>query len=193
MLGIFLDTETNGLNIKKHKVIEIAYRIVDVLSGKIFESFEAIIYHSFEEWQKSDPLSLEVNGFCWNDIKDGLPVEKVAEEIKASFKRCGIKRNEAVFICQNPSFDRAFFYQLIDADMQEQLNWPYHWLDLASMYWAKTILKGDLWPWETGVSKNKIASVYQLPPEADPHKAMNGVDHLLLCYRKIVGFPEEKA
>lgn len=192
MLGIFLDTETNGLNTKKHQVIEIAYKIIDICTGEIIESFETKVYHSFEEWKKSDPQSLKVNGFSWSDIKDGLLPEKVALEVKASFKRCGIKRGEAVFICQNPSFDRAFFNQLIDADTQEKLNWPYHWLDLASMYWMKCLGQGSPLPWETGISKNKIAAVYNLPPEATPHKAMNGVDHLLLCYRAVVGFSKEK-
>jgi DNA polymerase-3 subunit epsilon/oligoribonuclease len=192
VLGIFLDTETNGLNTKKHKVVEIAYKIVDVKTGSLIESFDTIIYHPFEEWKKSDPLSLKVNGFSWNDIKGGMPPEKAAEEIKASFARCGVERGKAVFICQNPSFDRAFFNQLIDADAQELLNWPYHWLDLASMFWMKRLTTAPPFPWETGVSKNKIAAAYNLPMEATPHKAMNGVDHLLLCYKAVVGFPEEK-
>lgn len=192
MLGIFLDTETNGLNTKKHKIIEIAYQIINVQNGVCVESFETLVSHPYEEWKKSDPSSLKVNGFSWSDTKDGMSPEKAAEEIKASFARAGVTRGKAVFICQNPSFDRAFFNQLIDADTQEQLNWPYHWLDLASMYWMSCLSQGNPAPWETGVSKNKIAAAYNLPPEATPHKAMNGVDHLLLCYRAVVGFPEEK-
>ena len=192
MLGIFLDTETNGLNAQKHKVVEIAYKIVDVQTGKVLDEYEAVIFQSFEEWKKSDPLSLKVNGFAWNDVKDGMKEKQVAEAIKLSFKRNQIKRGEAVFICQNPSFDRAFFNQLIDADTQEQLNWPYHWLDLASMHWMKCLHQGSFLPWETGVSKNKIAALYDLDPEATPHKAMNGVNHLILCYRHVVGFPEEE-
>ncbi|NGX50291.1 MAG: Ribonuclease T [Chlamydiae bacterium] len=189
MLGIFLDTETNGLNATKHRLIEIACKIVDVQTGTLKDQYEAVVFVSFEEWKKSDPESLKVNGFSWADVKDGKKLSVIAEEIKASFKSCGIQRNEAVFICQNPSFDRVFFTQVIDADMQEQLNWPYHWLDLASMYWMRCILDGAPNPWETGVSKNKIAAVYNLPPEAHPHKAMHGVDHLIDCYKAVVGFP----
>ncbi len=190
MLGIFLDSETNGLNLRKHRIIELAYKIINVETGEIIETFETPLFIPFEEWKKSDPLSLEVNGFSWHDLKDGMEPQKVAEHIKLSFKRCGIERGKAVFICQNPSFDRAFFSQLIDTDVQEQLNWPYHWLDLASMYWCKSIQGGRSLPWDTGISKNKIAEALGLPREVDPHKAMNGVDHLLLCYEAIVGFPE---
>ena len=93
---------------------------------------------------------------------------------------------------QNPSFDRAFFAQIIDPDLQEKLLWPYHWLDLASMYWAKALTKekteANKMPWVTGLSKDKIATVYKLPAEGKPHRAMNGVDHLILCYEVIVGF-----
>jgi oligoribonuclease len=188
VLGIFLDTETNGLNTKKHHILEIAYKIVDVLTGKVCESFETIIFHPYETWEKSDPESLKVNGFSWKDLKEGMAPEKVAEEIKQSFSQARIQRGQAVFICQNPSFDRAFFNQLIDADTQERLNWPYHWLDLASMYWMKCFQTRTSLPWETGISKNAIAKAFGLPPETAPHKAMNGVDHLLLCYEKVVGF-----
>jgi DNA polymerase-3 subunit epsilon/oligoribonuclease len=192
MLGIFLDTETNGLNTQKHHIIEIAYKIVDIQTGAIQDTYETTVFASFEEWKKSDPLSLKVNGFSWNTIKEGEKTQVVAEEIKHSFKTCSIQRGDAIFICQNPSFDRAFFTQIIDADVQEQLNWPYHWLDLASMFWMKCLLEGSPKPWETGVSKNTIAAIYNLPAEASPHKAMNGVDHLIECYKAIAGFPDKK-
>lgn len=189
MLGIFLDSETNGLNIRKHWMIELAYKILNVETGEELESYETLLQIPYKEWKKSDPLSLEVNGFAWHALKDGKLAAQVAKEIKASFKRCGIERGKAVFICQNPSFDRAFFSQVIDADTQEKLNWPYHWLDLASMYWGKCIQEGNVNPWDTGISKNKIAEALGLPPETDPHKAMNGVNHLILCYGAVIGFP----
>ena len=192
MLGIFLDSETNGLNVHKHHICELAYRIVNVETAEVLDSYETLIRIHFEERKKSDPSSLEVNGFKWEDLENGKDPQEVANEVKLSFKRCGVERGKAVFICQNPSFDRAFFTQLINADTQEALNWPYHWLDLASMYWMKCLSEGKR-PWETGVSKNEIAKSLGLPPEEEPHKAMNGVDHLLLCYKSVVGFESAKS
>ncbi len=189
MLGIFLDTETNGLNFRKHQMIELAYKILNVETGEMLESYETLLQISYEEWKKSDPLSLEVNGFAWHDLKEGKTPSQVRDEVKLSFKRCAIERGKSVFICQNPSFDRAFFSEIIDSDTQEKLNWPYHWLDLASMYWGKCLMEGKVNPWDTGISKNKIAAALGLPPEIDPHKAMNGVNHLILCYEAIIGFP----
>lgn len=195
MLGIFLDTETNGLNPHKHKILEIAYKILDVKTGDLKHSFESIIAQPQEEWKKSDPESLKITGFTWEEVCQGKKIDHIARLIVMTFNEWNIKQKEAIFICQNPSFDRAFFSQIVDPDLQESLKWPYHWLDLASMFWAENVQKGKShlasYPWETGVSKDIISAAYQLPPEVKPHRAMNGVDHLLLCYEAVVGFPEK--
>jgi oligoribonuclease len=193
VLGIFLDTETNGLNPYKHKIIEIAFHILDLFSGELKDTFQSIIALSVEDWDKSDPKSLRVNCFEWDEVRQGSSPLVVGTQIQKIFEKNRIKRGDAVFICQNPSFDRIYFSQLIDPDLQEELFWPYHWLDLASMYWNEAIRKRSLgngkYPWETGLSKDKIASTYQLPIEEQPHRAINGVNHLLACYKTIVGFP----
>lgn len=195
MLGIFLDSETNGLNILKHKMIEIAFKILDISTGAPVDSFHSVIAISSDDWERSDPESLGVNGFSWHDIvSHGIPVSEAALEITECFARNKIKRGAAVFICQNPSFDRAFFSQLIDPDTQERFLWPYHWLDLASMFWVEAIRKNKLGqgplPWEIGLSKDKIANSFQLASEQKPHRAMNGVEHLIVCYKAVVGFPK---
>lgn len=191
MLGIFLDTETNGLNAFKHRVLEIAFKIVDVQTGKLIDEYHSIIFQTKEDWDQSDPDSLKVNGFTYDEIKQGKQGSLVATEMTNMLQRNKMQRGRAVFICQNPSFDRIFFSQLIDPDIQESLKWPYYWLDLASMYWAESIRKGkenpSQLPWITGFSKDKIAAAYKLPAEIHPHRAMNGVDHLLLCYKTVVG------
>ncbi|HEY2811196.1 MAG TPA: exonuclease domain-containing protein [Rhabdochlamydiaceae bacterium] len=193
MLGIFLDTETNGLNILKHKMIEIAFKILDMANGHLVEGFHSVIAISPSDWEKSDPASLKINGFSWQDIiEQGVEAYEIATRIIDCFSRNAIMRGKAVFICQNPSFDRAFFAQLIDPDSQEKFLWPYHWLDLASMYWVEAIRRNRLGesqlPWETGLSKDKIASAFKLPSEEKPHRAMNGVNHLIVCYKAVVGF-----
>ena len=187
MLGIFLDTETNGLNPFKHRVVELALKIVDIETGRLIDSYEAIVFQSYDEWQNSDLASLQINGFNWEDVSLGLPPQTVSEQVQACFTRNKIQRGQAVFICQNPSFDRAFFAQIISPDLQEKLLWPYHWLDLASMHWTAALLNKKK-PWESGLSKDKIAKAYQIGEEAKPHRAMNGVNHLILCYEAVVGF-----
>lgn len=170
-----------------HRVLEIAFKIVDLTTGEVVETYTAMVRQSPEEWKRSDPSSLQVNGFTYGMVEGGVAPDLVATEITNILQRNKINRGTAVFICQNPSFDRVFFSQLISPDIQEQFKWPYYWLDFASMYWAEA-MRSEKRPWKTGFSKDKIAAVYKLPPEASPHRAMNGVDHLMLCYEKVIGY-----
>ena len=193
MLGIFLDTESNGLDPTKHRLLEVAFKIVDLFSKEIIDSYHSIISQSEEAWEKSNLKSLEINGFTYAETQKGKDEKTVCSEILEIFDKHKINNDSSVFICQNPSFDRLFLLQIIDSDLQNLLNWPYHWLDLASMYWAISIKNSNashnFYPWETGFTKDLIASFYNLPSEKKPHRAMNGVEHLILCYEAVVGFP----
>lgn len=190
MLGIFLDTETTGLNSLRHCPIDIALKVIDLSSGKLLGSYQSIVKQPQEMWDKKDPTSIEVNGFSWEEIVTGKDKETVGKEIVALLCGLQVQRSNAVFICQNPSFDRGFFNQLVDVYVQELLNWPYHWLDLASMYWAmrvqQSVVSGEVLPEKLSFSKNEIAKVYHLPLEASPHRSMAGVDHLILCYQAVL-------
>lgn len=189
MLGIFLDSETNGLDAQKHRLIEIAFKIINITDGILIDEYQSIIFQPKAVWRKSDPDSLKINGFTYNDVEKGNTENSVSKKIIECFTSNKINRDSAVFICQNPSFDRIFFYQLIPSDIQENLRLPYHWLDLASMFWAISIKnKEDPKPWITGLSKDQIAKRYKLAPEDKPHKAINGVNHLIDCYKKVVGY-----
>ncbi len=190
MLLVFLDTETSGLNPDTHRILEIAFRIIDSQSGKHVVNYDAIIDQPSEVWAAADPDSIEVNGFSREQTREGKLEKVVADDIVQTLNKAGLGEKEGVFICQNPSFDRAFFCQLIDANAQQEFGWPYHWLDLASMFWAIRMIqdkKSAQQVKEEGLSKNHIAMHYGLPPEASPHRAMNGVNHLIQCYEAIFG------
>ncbi len=194
MRAIFLDIETTGLDQTKHVPIDIAFIIIDVTTGQEISRYESVIKHPLEIWQKRDIGSVAVNGFSWEEIVLGKEPEVVAKEIKEIFLKTNVRRLKSVFICQNPAFDRGFFTQLIDVYTQEKLNWPYHWLDFASMYWAllakENAEKGFPFPEEINLSKNEIAKQNHLPAEAEPHKAIRGVEHLIACYKTVVGIKE---
>lgn len=185
MLGIFLDTETNGLNPFRHVPIEIAFKILNLFNLQEIDQFQANIQPTQKQWEESDPESLNINKFTLEELHSAQPSSIIGAEVRNIFTKNKIDRSNSVFICQNPSFDRAFFHQLISSELQEKLLLPYHWLDLASMHWISCLYQGKK-PWDSGLSKDKIALAYQLPPEKKPHRAMNGVDHLILCYQSII-------
>lgn len=188
LIGIFLDTETNGLDYRKHHIFECAFKFVDLDSGVVLISYETVIAHSEEIFNASDPESLAITEFTYDEISMGRDKKQVSEEIQAIFAQYKIQRGNSVFICQNPTFDRMFFSELVEIDIQEKKQWPYHWLDLASMYFALALKTRNTKPWVTGISKNDIAKQYSVPDEQNPHRAMNGVDHLMACYEKVIGF-----
>ena len=190
MRGIFLDIETTGLNPLRHSPIDIALKVIDLSSNKILGEYQSVIRQSQDAWNERDLASIEINGFTWDDLIKGKDPATVGKEIMALLRSLEIQRGRSMFICQNPAFDRGFFNQLIDVYVQELLNWPYHWLDLASMFWTICVLdakkSGTPIPEKISLSKNDIAYRYHIPPEASPHRAMRGVDHLILCYQTLL-------
>lgn len=188
MLGVFLDTETNGLDHTIHNILEIAFQIVDLTTGEVLESYEHLVKLSEEEWSQSNLYSLSFNGITKEQMLTGSPLPLVSKEIKNIFKRHNILKGKAVLICQNPSFDRIFFAKLVDINYQEAHQYPYHWLDLASMHFAKSILQG-IPPDEINLSKDHIAAYYHLEKEVRPHRALRGVQNLVTCYQHVLGFP----
>ena len=194
MLAVFLDLETSGLDAYRHRVLEIAFKIVRVDIGETLFTYHSGVKQPWDAWEKRDPLSVEFNGFTWKKNLLGQDEKKICEDVIQIFTEWKIERKKAVFICQNPAFDRCFFSQLVDVYVQEKLQWPYHWLDFASMYWAlfvKQLDEGHPFPSEIILSKNAIARSYDLPSESEPHTAINGVDHLLLCYQTVIGFRDK--
>lgn len=196
MLGVFLDIETTGLDASCHAPIDIAFRILDLYTGQEKASFQSVLSLPKEIWEKRDLSSVQINGFTWEMVQTGLPKDQVRDQVIQIFKKAGIKRGEAVFICQNPSFDRGFFAQIVEVYTQEKLNWPYHWLDFASMYWAlycRQVEEGKrVFSEKINLSKNAIGSLYGVEPEGLPHRAFNGVEHLIRCYKAVVKFPGSK-
>ncbi|MCH9609056.1 MAG: hypothetical protein S4CHLAM45_08170 [Chlamydiales bacterium] len=179
MLFIFLDTETTGLDPIRHRAIEIAFKIVE--SSVVVASYETVISQPPEVLEAADPESLKINGFTEDLILNGKNEATVAMEIIDLFNEAGVGKKSAIFICQNPSFDRSFLLQLISINEQRAMGWPYHWLDLASMFFAKNPAVEE----ERLLSKNAIAKELGLPPEGEPHRAMNGVNHLMECFEAL--------
>lgn len=190
MRAIFLDIETTGLDPRQHHAIDIAFRIIDFNQKQTLITYQSVIQQDMSAWDKRDLASIEVNGYSFEEIANGKSKEQIAQEIVRIFHHFHIERGNAFFLCQNPSFDRGFFTQIIDVYLQEKLNWPYHWLDLASIFWTTVVQKSFKGvaplPETLSLSKNEIAKAYQLPPEENPHRALKGVEHLIQCYEAVL-------
>lgn len=190
MIGIFLDTETNGLDSAIHATLEIALILIDLQTGEKIASYDSLINIDDSLFEASDSASLAYTKITRSMLKqDGKKIDVVKEEILTLFKKYNLQRGKAVFICQNPSFDRVFFSKLINVAVQESLLFPYHWLDLASMFWGKQFPKNS--EKKLLLSKDSIAEFYGIEGEKMPHRALQGVLHLIDCYEQVTGFPKK--
>ncbi|WP_213357491.1 3'-5' exonuclease [Chlamydiifrater phoenicopteri] len=190
MFLIFLDTETCGLRPEVHRILELAFRIVCSDTYEVVASYSSLVKHEDREvWAQRSEESCRITGLDEAFVNYfGKTEEVVAEEVLAIFSQVGVTKFSAVFVCQNPGMDRSFFSQLISVDRQQQLGLPYHWFDLASMFWALEVMeRGHVAKNFSGLlSKNNIATYFGLAEEKMPHRALQGVDHLIECYRMLM-------
>lgn len=192
MKGIFLDIETNGLHPDNNSPLEICVSIYDLHGMLCIEEYSSLIHCSERQWVLgSDPKALAINGITYEEVKDAKTHNEVCEDLTEMFLSNEIHKRNAAFICQNPSFDRCFFNQIMPIETQQELELPYHWLDLASMYFARSIdvekpVNGHNLPHLIRLSKDAIATYLGVPVEVKPHRATNGVHHLIECYTALM-------
>lgn len=181
MKAVFLDIETNGLNYELHVPLEVSLIIAPMDSETPTCIYNSLVQCSHEEWGSSQQEALQVNGLSFSDMMGAPSRFEVMNALEDLFKKHGIFKGEAVFICQNPSFDRPFFHKIVPCDHFKNLNFPYHWLDLASMFWAKYYYDRSFVT-NVSLSKDAIAQALDIEPESKPHRAFNGAKHLMKCY-----------
>ena len=183
MKGIFLDIETNGLDPYIHSPLEICVVICDLLNMNRITEYTSLINCSEKNWiLKSDPKALRINGITTKEVFNAKTTDQVCDELKKIFIENKIDKTNSIFICQNPSFDRAFFDQIMSVEIQQQLELPYHWLDLASMFFTINFPKYNYLSSHYTLCKDFIGITLGIPPEETPHRATGGVNHLISCY-----------
>lgn len=180
MRGIFVDVETTGRDASKHVPLDICVAVVDMTSCYNIAQYHSCITCSADDWLHSEPKALLVNGFDESALVQVKSIEKVSDELLDFLINLKLTRYNSFFMCQNPTFDKPFFDKIITLENQQKYDMPYHWLDLASMYWIVScgINIGDI-----NLSKDAIARNLGLPIEEMPHSATNGVHHLIECYK----------
>lgn len=197
MKAVFIDVETTGLDFNKHVPLDVAAIVVDLHDMSCVASYSSLIKLYSIQWDDADQEALNVNGFNIDNHHGYRESWEIGQELLSFFLENDIVRGRAVFICQNPSFDRAFIHKLLPQSKMNEFNLPYHWLDLASMYWIKMIdinkpVNGHNLPCHTlsSLSKDNIAMCLGIPTEPKPHKALGGVLHLISCYKALVSYRE---
>ncbi len=191
MRAVFLDIETDGLDPDMHVALEIGLSIYDLHHMKCLCEYSSFIHCSERQWVLgSDPSALKINGITFDDVRNAKSSSDICADLCELFLTHEIHKSSSVFICQNPSFDRGFFPQIMSLQTQQELELPYHWLDLSSMYWGRRVdptkeCSGHSIKNTIPLSKDSIAGYLNIPTEEKPHRAINGVRHLISCYRAL--------
>lgn len=177
---VFVDIETTGLDHRIHTILEIAVIVGD-------NEFTSCMSCDANDWKYADKDALEINGFNPECLWNGKTRYEVKCELEKFLISNKVRNSHAFFMCANPCFDRPFFMDLIDAERMKEMDLPYHWLYLASMFWIKYQGIFHLHSHQENLlSKDKIAMFHQLEPEAKPHRALQGAKHLKQCYEALL-------
>ena len=102
MLAVFLDTETSGLDPFAHDVFEIAMKIIDLQTGKRLGTFSSIISHDESIFNKADANSLRVNGFTYDLLQEGKPMQRIKEEVLRFFSDFSNQKRQGCFYLPKP-------------------------------------------------------------------------------------------
>lgn len=213
---IFFDCETGGLDPEKTPILSIAMAILDEVTGIKIATYQSIVKISLTDWTRCDFAALKKNGIKPEDVSKGKPREVIANEINQLFTRHGITSWNTHWCGTNVNcFDRLFLQQIfpenrvnvlelekVNADEQisypeigdkgkeqgKKSKFPQKMYDLEMLFRMHVLKQGIPTEYIQG-SLDKMAISVGLPPEADVHEAMNGVELACKVYEKIVGFP----
>lgn len=166
---VFIDTETTGLNSRKHEVIEIAWIVTTPDAETVIETFAGRMLP--EHIETAEPRALEINGYTLEKWKAG-PVSARGEVAAALHKAT----MNSILVGHNVSFDEGFVSALM---LKEAVvpAWHYHKVDTAAMAWP-AFATGKL----TGVSLDKVCAFLGIAQPVK-HEAAADVASCRAAYR----------
>lgn len=128
----FIDTETTGLSLDKHEIIEIGCVLVSQNGApgtgfKKNEEFEIKIKP--ENIAAADPVALKINGYNETDWADAVSLNSALEILSQ-------KTENAIMVGHNVSFDYSFLEKAFEkTGIKNTMH--YHKLDTISVAFAK--------------------------------------------------------
>ena len=103
---LVLDTETTGLDITRHEIIQIGFLFIDMASDNSYKVLsESEINTRPLHLETAEPAALAINGFSAYEWKDSKPINEHFQEIKNNIESVD------VLLGQNLVFDLRFINQ----------------------------------------------------------------------------------
>lgn len=172
----FMDCEFGGLDLERHDITEIAVVTTDYRLAEL----------SAREWKvraRPERVSAEAAALQGYDAavweREAVPVRQALSELAAVLP----SGKTVVPAGQNVRMDVAFLER---AFARCQIPWPfdYHVVDLATLYYAWSLVAGEVVP---ALSLRQAANAAELVKGPVPHRAMADARLTLETFRHYVG------
>ncbi len=170
---LFLDTETTGLDIIQHEIIQLGYILLekDVFNHKILSQKEFNIRPMHLETASME--ALKINGFSAYAWKDSMPFEYHAQHIKDMIEYCDL------LIGQNLIFDLRFLKQAFSNCNLEVPKFP-PYVDTKNM--AQFMLEQKLLE---STSMDKMCKHYNISFSGRAHTALSDCERTMKLWNKL--------
>ncbi|MBP9748521.1 MAG: 3'-5' exonuclease [Candidatus Pacebacteria bacterium] len=129
----FVDTETTGLDVIEHEIIQIGC-VLTTPDLEVIEEFEIKIKP--EHIENANPTSMKINHYKEEEWTDALPLEEAMQKFSKKVKSC-------IMVGQNVAFDSGFIEHAF-SKLNINNSMHYHRLDTISIAWAKLHNDPDL-------------------------------------------------
>jgi len=177
------DSETTGL-FPEQGAVMLQFAAVHE-SGKFFN---VTIQPTEEEWLNAHPKALEVNGLTWEVVSRGIPISQAGDNFARWMTENNYIGNHILLAGQNPAFDMRFMWSSWYNSLNE-IGFPKRSgqvLDAQTVYiiWNNVIKKRILKP-NTRTSLKNICDAIGVPPEPEPHDALQGAQATMRAIKKM--------
>ncbi len=167
------DLETSGELPSRHEILEIGLVLFDAKTFEILDKLDVKVKP--EHIENAVPAAIERNGYKAENWKNAI-------SLKDAMTIYGEKTKGAIFCSYNVSFDWAFImeaFHICDLPNPMMTRENHDRLDLLTLAWV-TGLKN-----EPSFSLKSACKLFGIPPEPEPHTALNGAMTAYELWKKL--------
>lgn len=164
---LVLDTETTGLDILKHEIIQVGFLLFEKKENEQIIISKQEINIKPKRLEMADKKALEINGFTKKKWKGSKPFEKNAQTIK------DVIESADYLLGQNLIFDLKFIKQAFEEAQIKAPKFP-KYIDTKKM--AQPLIKeGKM----KSASMDKMCEHFNVKFEGDAHTALTDCERTL--------------
>ncbi len=167
------DLETSGDIFGLHEILEIGLVVFDPTTFEVMDTYSQKVKPTHIE--TAIPAALDYNGYDEKDWEDAVNLEEAMRIYTEKTQQC-------IFCAYNATFDWGFVneaFRKTGFQNPMSIKENHDQLDLLSIAWEKGLKKED------SFSLKSACKLFGVPPEPEPHSALNGAMTAYELFKKI--------